>query len=158
MGSQTCDRTDETKYVPFRTCRNFVEVLSALLAKVFVWAGSFVHDAHASAVLPYLADIALDEKTAELVSLRLQIGQRHASLECVGWQARVILIATHASGDFVFLCYVVFELVVELGGLVLVIIVLACSAACQGRLGLCIVRGLLGVFRGERVWSGRLWR
>jgi hypothetical protein len=40
-----------------------VQVFPTLLAKILFGAGSFVHDAYTSAVLPDLADVALDEKT-----------------------------------------------------------------------------------------------
>jgi hypothetical protein len=47
-----------------------VKVLAALLAEVLVWTGGFIHDAHAATVLPDLADIALDEQTAQIVTLQ----------------------------------------------------------------------------------------
>lgn len=131
-----------------------MEIFSALLTKVFVWAGSFIHDAYASAVLPHLADVTLNKETAELIGLSLQISQGHARLDSVGWRAWVILIATNASGDFIFFGYFIVKLVVKLRGLVAVNVVLARSSACQGRLGLCIVKWLFGLFRGKRVRGG----
>jgi len=47
--------------LPFRACHELVEVFPALLAKVLIRAGSFLHDAYAPTMLPDLADIALDE-------------------------------------------------------------------------------------------------
>jgi hypothetical protein len=47
-----------------------VKVLAALLAEVLIWTGGFVHNAHAATVLPDLADIALDEQTAQIVALQ----------------------------------------------------------------------------------------
>lgn len=55
---------------PFGTRCDLVKVLAALLAEVLVWTGGFIHDAHAATVLPDLADIALDEQTAQIVTLQ----------------------------------------------------------------------------------------
>jgi hypothetical protein len=39
-----------------------VKVFSALLAEVLVWTGFLLHDADTAAMLPDLADVALDEQ------------------------------------------------------------------------------------------------
>ena len=49
------------RYAPFGTRRDLVELFPALFAEVLLWTGGFVHDADAPAMLPDLADIALDE-------------------------------------------------------------------------------------------------
>jgi hypothetical protein len=46
---------------------DFVEVFSALFAEILVWRAFFRHDAYAGAMLPNFADIALYEKTRNLV-------------------------------------------------------------------------------------------
>jgi hypothetical protein len=43
-----------------------VQVLAALFAKVLVGASIFAHDAHAAAVLPDLANIALQEESGQV--------------------------------------------------------------------------------------------
>lgn len=47
-----------------------MKVLSAFLAKVLLWAGSFIHNADTTAVLPDLADVALNEEAAEIVAFQ----------------------------------------------------------------------------------------
>jgi hypothetical protein len=50
------------EYAPFRTRHDLVKVFSALLAEVLVWTGFLLHDADTAAMLPDLADVALDEQ------------------------------------------------------------------------------------------------
>jgi hypothetical protein len=52
-----------------------VEVLPALLAKVLIRAGGFVHDANTATVLPDLANVALNEQTARILALAVRIRQ-----------------------------------------------------------------------------------
>ncbi len=135
-----------------------MEVFSALFAKVLVWTGGFVHDAYTASVLPDLADIALNEQSAKFIGLNVWIHKDRHGLGTIRWWAWVLLVATHASGDLVLFCYLIFELVVEFRRLILIIVMLACSSAGQRWLRLYTVRRFFGLFRGERVWGRRLWR
>ena len=60
-GSSVADGNEFGKCLPFRARQELVEVWFALFAEILVGAGSFIHDADATAVLPDLADVALDE-------------------------------------------------------------------------------------------------
>jgi hypothetical protein len=132
--------------VPFGTDCDLVQLLLADFAKVLVGAGLLLHDADAAAVLPDLADVALNEETTQIVAWDIDVGQGGAGLASVRWQARVLLIATDAAGDLVFLSKVVVEVIFELCNVVLVVVLLACAAAGQWGLDERVEGRLLGLF------------
>lgn len=45
-----------------------MEILAAFLAKIFIWGALFGHDTDTSTVLPDLANVALHEKSRDIVS------------------------------------------------------------------------------------------
>jgi hypothetical protein len=106
-----------------------VKIFPTIFAKVLVRAGRFIHDANAPAMLPDFANVALDKQTTEIVIQCVWVRQTRRGFASIGWWAWVLLVATHTTGDFIFLCDIVFELVIELGGLVFVVVVLARSSA-----------------------------
>jgi hypothetical protein len=152
-------RRQEEVNVPFGTDHELVKLLPAFLAKVLVWAGFLLHDADAATVLPDLADIALDEQTAYIVTLSVRACQGSSTWQAsVRRRARILEVATDAASDLVFLGHVVVELIVEFRRLGLVVVLLACPASCQRWLDLRPARWLLWLFRGERVRGRRLLR
>ena len=136
---------EKKENTPFRTRHDLVEVLSALLAEVLVWAGLFLHDAHAAAVLPDLADVALDEEAAQIIGLDFSIRRASARLARVrgASTARVLLEATHAAGHLVLFGHVVIELVLQLGRVFVVVVLLACAPSCQRCFGYGLARWLV---------------
>jgi hypothetical protein len=123
-----------------------VKVFPALLAEVLFGTGGLIHNADAPAMLPDLADVALDEQAAQIVADDVGIRQSRAWFTGIRWQARVFHVAAHASGDLVFLCHVLVGLIVELRGLVFVIVVFACPASGQRWLELRTLSRLFGLF------------
>jgi hypothetical protein len=119
-----------------------VKVFSAFFAEILVRTGLFLHYAHAAAMLPDLADIALDEETAQIVALQFSVCE--ARLASIGGQARVLQVAAYAACDLVFLCYVIIEVVLELCDIVFIVVLLACSSSGQGRFNLRIESWLFG--------------
>ena len=66
------------------------------------------------------------------------------------------MVATHATRDFIlFLNHVVVDIFVELCRIVVVGVLLARAAPCQGTIHL---RKILGLFGRKRVWGRRLVR
>jgi hypothetical protein len=120
-----------------------VQVFSAFFAEVLVRAGLFLHDAHTAAVLPNLADIALDEQATQIVALHFSVCQ--ARFGSIRGQARVLQVAAYAACDLVLLCYIVIEVVFELCHVIFVVVLLACSSSGQGRLDLRIEGWLFGL-------------
>ena len=88
-----------------------MEVFATLLAEILFRAGSFFHDADASAVLPDLADIALDEQTACIVTLVVRIWHNRQlaifGLARIRWWTRVLLLSAHATCDLILLSNIV---------------------------------------------------
>lgn len=48
-----------------------VQILPALLAKIFVGTRLLVHDAHTTAMLPHLAGVALNEHAPDVIGQRI---------------------------------------------------------------------------------------
>lgn len=80
-------------------------------------------------MLPDLADVALDEKTAQIIALGFNIDQ--PGFGSIRWQAWVVQVAAHAARHLVFLCDVVIELVFEFRNVIFFVILLACAAPGQ---------------------------
>lgn len=130
-GGECIGRTgDRVKLdVPLGTCCDLVKVFPALLAEVFFWASRFVHDAYAPAVLPDLANIALNKQAAEIIADNVWVRQRECRFGSIRWRTGVLWVATYATGDLIFLCYIFVELLVELGCVVFAVVMLARSSA-----------------------------
>jgi hypothetical protein len=123
-----------------------VKVFAALLAKVLVGAGFFLHDAHTATVLPDLANVALDEQPSQVVAGKINVCQSRARLASIRWQSRVLLVSTDAAGDLVFLGHVVIELILDFGCVIFVVVLLACSASGQRWFDVRVERRLFGLF------------
>lgn len=142
--SPTGPKSRAGENVPFGTRHDVVKVFSAFLAEILVRTRFLLHDANAAAVLPDLADIALNEKTTQIIARHFRISQ--ASLGGVRRQARVFQVAAYAACDLVFLCYVVIEVVLKLCDVVFVVVLFACSSSGQGWFDLRVNGGLFGLF------------
>ena len=114
---------------PITGRKYFVEFFSALLAEVLVWTGFFRHNTHTGAVLPDLANIALNEQSAKFIGLDVWVHESRHGFGSIRRRTWILLVATHASGDFILFCYVIVELFVEFSRLILVVVMLACSSA-----------------------------
>jgi hypothetical protein len=106
-----------------------VELFPALFAEVLIRTGSFVHDAYTASVLPDLANIALNEQSAKFIGLDVWVHESRHGFGSIRRRTWILLVATHASGDFILFCYVIVELFVEFSRLILVVVMLACSSA-----------------------------
>lgn len=53
--------------IPIGCCRDFVQIFTALLAKVLLRAHSFIHDPNAASMLPDLTNITLYKQTTSIL-------------------------------------------------------------------------------------------
>jgi hypothetical protein len=90
-----------------------MQVFTALLAKVFVGTCIFAHDAHATAVLPDLADIALQEEARQVFCNICDIDYRFFNTFSYTmltvfvrelWRTWILFIAANAPNGFVIFC------------------------------------------------------
>ena len=139
---------------PFGAHHDFVQIAPAFFTKILVRAGSFVHDADTAAVLPDLANVALDEQATCFIALDVRVchsGQlAFFGLAGIRRWTRVFLLATQATCDLILFCNIVFELIVGLSRIVVVVVVLlARPATGLGRIHLRSARMLVDVLGRE---------
>lgn len=54
-------------HLPIGFASDSVQILSALLAEIFIGTGFLVHDAHTTTMLPHLTGVALDEHAPKVI-------------------------------------------------------------------------------------------
>lgn len=151
--------------LPIGFAPDFVQVLPALLAKIFIGAHFLVHDSHTTTMLPNFASVALDKHTPNVIGQyirrisgwvdRLWLDDAATeSFATRGRQAWIILLPTQTSCDF-FLFFLFYIIFIFLAGRVIVVVVGALTLARLWEVGpraiFAIVDGLGSMARGALI-------
>ena len=152
-------------HLPIGFASDSMQILSALLAEIFIGTGFLVHDAHATTMLPHLTGVALDEHAPNVIRQRVRRLWRWLARLCLdgaategfatgGGQAWKFLLPTQTSSYF--LLFIVFGVVFIF--LSRRIIVIVASALARARVWDVGPRAVFGIVNRLRPWTGRALR
>lgn len=92
--------------VPITRGVNLVEVLTTLLAKIFIWRTFRAKDTDASAVLPNFANVALNEEASDVLS-EFNGGKEIGVWSVDRWATRVVFRAADTPDGLIFFLEVI---------------------------------------------------